>query len=464
MCNLDLSCLKGFCPALIRVDNAHPKKPSISTPSSEVIPPPPPPQDIKNGPYRILVTGIGGTGVVSTSQILGMAAFLDGLQVAVLDEIGLSQKNGGVVSQINIGDKEDMLLISSKIDEAETNLLLGLDMMTSCTSENLARLGDETNVVLNTAQVMPGAFASNPDLKFPDLLRDKIFERITSEKSVCIENDLNELASRFVGDSVYANIMSLGISLQSGLLPLSLESLERAIELNGVAVDSNKKALELGRRVAISNKDLFPKNERKIIPTEELITDFTNELDEWSGGANSKASRSLRNAMSRFKSPKLRRIVCENYFKLLAFKDEYEVARLHLATTRSDLENNFSSSYSYSYSLGHEMFSRSNEKFTLSSNFGDVLFNVLSRLRTVRGTWIDPFRFSNKNRLHLTLLSEYEDTLEFAVANEEKVNEEALSVLLNYPMKIRGFGHVRETSAELAREERKSLMDKIRLE
>ena len=334
--------------------------------------------------------------------------------------------------------------------------------MTSCTSENLERLGHDTNVVLNTAQVMPGAFASNPDLKFPDL-RDKIFERITSETSVCIESDLNELASRFVGDNVSANIMSLGIAIQSGLLPLSLESLERAIELNGVAVDSNKKALELGRRVAISNKDLLVENEPKTLTTEELISDFTSELDEWSGRANSKASRSLRDALSRFTSPKLRRVACENYFKLLAFKDEYEVARLHLATTRSDLENHFSSSYSYSYSLGHEMFSRSNEKILLSSNFGDVLFNVLSRLRTVRGTWIDPFRFSNKNRLHLTLLSEYEDTLNFAVANEEKVNEEALSVLLNYPSKIRGFGHVRETSAELAREERKSLMEKIHI-
>ena len=393
-----------------------------------------------------------------------MAAFLENRQVAVLDEIGLSQKNGGVVSQVNIADeKNDDVLISSKIDDAETNLLLGLDIMTSCTSENLARLCHDTNLVINTAQVMPGHFSSNPDYEFPDL-RNKIYSRVTSQKSVRVESDLNELSRQFMGDGVFANIISLGIALQSGLLPISLESLERAIELNGVAIHLNKKALELGRRVALAKEKSLVLTQREHISTEDLISEFTNELDAWSGSKNSKASRSLRDVLSKFTSPKLRRVVCENYFKLLAFKDEYEVARLHLATTRLDLENHFSSSNSYSYSLGHEMIPTTNEKFTLSSNLGDVVFKVLSRVRHIRGSWMDPFRILSKNRLHVSLLSEYEETLDFAVnvINEEAVDEKVLADLLNYPSRIRGFGHVRERNAKLASEERRSLLSKLR--
>jgi len=420
---------------------------------------------------------------VSCSQILGMAAFLENRKVAVLDEIGLSQKNGGVVSQVNIAsndDNKDAMLMCSKIDEAETDLLLGLDMLTACTPENLSRLRHDTNVVLNTSQVMTGDFASNPDLKYPSHLNETIFSRITSKNCVRIESDLNKLSNEVAGDSVSANIMALGMALQKGLLPVSLKSLERAIELNGVYVDTNLKALECGRsRVAMMMDEenlMVTIQDDEVTPLDDLVVDFMKELDAWSGSRNSAASQCLFDAVNRFSSPKIRRAVCENYFKLLAFKDEYEVARLHVETTRSNLANQFTSSSSFSYSLGHEMFSimsmnTSSKKFMLSSSLGNIIFGFLSRLRHIRGMWIDPFRFTKDRQLHTLLLSEYEDTLNFVssrVLDDENVvdlsveEEENIVSLLSYPSKIRGFGHIRERNAKIAREHREEYMRRIR--
>lgn len=468
-CNKDFSCLKGFCPSFITVEGAElaKPKPAVDERLLSRIPEPAFRSDLSR-PWNILVTGVGGTGVVTIGQILGMAAHLEGKGATVLDQTGLAQKGGAVTTHVRIARRpEDIHAV--RIAAGEADLVLGCDMVVVNDYWALSKIrADRSEVVLNTYESMPGSFTTKPDLVFP---KEEIVNavRLALAGKMPYLVDATELATALLGDAIATNSFMLGYAWQLGLVPLSLKAIERAIELNGAAVSMNKKAFAWGRLAAIEpetvRKAAFgeaPKappspyeDERLSESLQEQIERRYRFLSDYQNEAYARRYRELVEKVRRIEqervpgSQALSEAVARYLFKLMAYKDEYEVARLYTETGFFDrLRERFDGPARFSFYLAPPLFARRDaEGHLIKRRYGGWMrhaFKLLAKLRFLRGTAFDPFGWTAERRKERALIERYRATVEELLAGLSPERLPLAVEIASLPERIRGFGHVKE--------------------
>ncbi|HEU0258027.1 MAG TPA: indolepyruvate ferredoxin oxidoreductase family protein [Burkholderiales bacterium] len=461
-CNKDYSCVKGFCPSFVTIEGGRLRKGKAAPKETEGEVPSPQIPSLA-APYGILVTGIGGTGVITIGQIIGVAAHVEGKGVTVLDMSGLAQKYGAVMSHVQVAASPDQMH-ATRIDTGGANLVLGCDLVVTASTESLAKMAPKRTRALVNASVTPTAeFVRNPNWQLPgtDLTKD-VAE--SCEKAEFVE--ATAIATGLMGDAIATNMFMLGYAYQKGWIPLAAESLERAIELNGVAVEFNRKSFVWGRRAALDLEkvrriampaEVIPIEQHFSRNLDELIERRVRLLTEYQNRAYADRYRALVEKV-RAKDEKLAEIVARNYAKLLAYKDEYEVARLHAdANFRKKIEGMFEGDYRVVYHLAPPLLTRKEEKVRFGPWMLPV-FKVLRNFKFLRGSALDPFGYTQERRTERALISEYEDTVARLLARLNSQNEALALEIAAIPDEIRGFGHIKARNLAPARKKWQELL------
>ena len=470
-CNKDFSCLKGFCPSFVTVHGGKPRHAPALPEADFDLPEPAIPVLDRN--YAVLVNGIGGTGVVTIGALLAMAAHLDGKAVGVIDMAGLAQKGGAVTTHIRLAPRvADIKAI--RVAAGGADLILGCDMVVAGSARSLAAISSgKTSVFINTHETYPGEFTRNADLILPaGSILQGLEERAGSDRIFSI--DATRIATALLGDSIATNMFMLGFAWQAGTVPLSREAIERAIELNGVAVEMNKGAFTWGRRTAaepeavieIVDRRLGKRDDADIAQTvDDLIArrvDFLTAYQDAGYGARyGEMLAHLRAAEARVEPGKtaLAEVAAVNLFKLMAIKDEYEVARLFTdGSFFRQLRGEFSGWERLEFHLAPPLIgARDPHTGNLRKRtFGPwmmTMFRILAMMKRLRRTGFDIFSYSDERRRERHLLAEYEETLELLTARLSPDRYERAIALARWPEAVRGFGHIKEATIVRARVE-----------
>jgi len=477
-CNKDYSCNKGFCPSFVTVLGGAPRKPEamrIDEALFDALPRPDMPG--LDGSYAIMVAGIGGTGVITVSAILGMAAHIDGKACSIFDMTGLAQKNGAVYSHLKIANSGTSIG-AQRIGLGEANLLMAFDMVAGIADEAYRTLAPLRSRVLANSSVQPTiGFQFNPQARVDErLLVDRIRLRVGDERASIV--DANGMALALTGDAIATNMFMVGYALQRGLLPLTLDAVLRAIELNGVAVSFNRKALQLGRLYAAD----APALERYLpaggdeVPAEtpQRLDDVTRQGVDWLTAYQDAAwAARYRNFVDEISAAEqavspgasmLAIAVARNLAKLMAYKDEYEVARLHSDPAFMDrLRAQFDGEFTLRFNLAPPLFARRDpvSGHLQKREYGPWMmtaFRALARLRALRGTAFDLFGRTAERRMERQLIDDYIALLR-EVARELTVdNHQTAAQIASLPELVSGFGHVKERNVALMRKRRDELL------
>ena len=470
-CNKDFSCLKGFCPSFVTVEGGQLRKPkpaAAATPATdvfEVLPEPAIPA-VEDHPYGILITGVGGTGVVTIGALLGMAAHIEAKGCSILDMTGLAQKGGAVLSHVRIAKRpEDIRAV--RLASGGAKLLLGCDMVVAAAPDAISKIAPgETTAVINTHKTIVADFTRNPDLPFPEAeLERTIADRAGDEHTNFIEG--TRLAAALLGDSIASNMFMLGFAWQKGTVPISREAIEEAITLNGVAVEANKRAFLWGRRAAHDPAAV----EKLAMPTaaaavqlatalddivEKRIAFLTNYQDEAYARRYKDLVVQVQTAEARVvrDDDTLARTVARYYFKLLAYKDEFEVARLYTGTTFLEtVANQFEGDYKLNFHLAPPLLAERDLETGIASKkaYGPWMlraFKLLAKLRFLRGGPLDPFNRTAERRRERALITEYEAVIAELLSRLSADNHGTAVEIAGLPEQIRGYGHVKERHIE----------------
>ena len=461
VCNKDLSCIKGFCPSFVTVHGAVAKQ-AAPLAEDEVDLPNPPRLPALSGNYAILITGVGGTGVVTIGALLAMAAHLEGKAAAVIDMAGLAQKGGPVTSHLRIAPSPEKIT-AVRIAAAGADLLLGCDAVVASSARSLAAIDPgHTAVFVNTHETYPGAFTHDPDFTLPmRRIVQAITARAGAPKSRFIE--ATGIATTLMGDAIAANMFMLGLAWQAGAVPLSHFAILKAIELNGVDVAMNRAAFAWGRRAAVEGDAVAEiaaqRSGRREAPValslDEVVARRTRFLtdyqDESYAQRYANAVAATHEAETRVAPGRadLAEAAARNLFRLMAIKDEYEVARLYTdGSFQRRLASSFAGWGKLEFHLAPPLTAR-RDKTTghlRKQTFGPGIMRVLrllARFRHVRGSWLDPFGHTRERRMERRLLIDYEATLTQIRENLAPENHHLAVALARYPEKIRGYGHVK---------------------
>ena len=480
-CNADYSCLKGFCPSFVKVDGVTPRKSKPVVAQAEALPALPEPVQLPlTQIHNILITGIGGTGVITIGALIGMAAHLEGKGVSVLDMTGMSQKNGSVTSHVRIA-ADNTRLLAQRIPTGEADLILGCDMLTAGAPDAVARMQPGRSYALvNTHEQPTGHFAQDADWRYPaEEVRSLIEESVAGRADFF---DATALATRLMGDAIAANLFLLGFAFQRGSVPLSAAALLRAIEINGVAVKANQAAFQWGRQAAVDRAAVEraaapaqPIQIRKRASGATLVSDRVDFLTAYQDPAYARRYSDfierVRQAEARHGGEgELTRAVAANLFKLMAYKDEYEVARLYTdGRFRARLEEQFEGKPRLSFHLAPPIFGKRDASGQpVKQTFGPWMmpaFRVLAALRRLRGTPLDIFGSTVERRMERQLIEDYRRTVEEVLARVDElgfapVKDTALA-LARLPEQIRGFGHVKEASVVASAVRREKLLEAL---
>jgi indolepyruvate ferredoxin oxidoreductase len=415
----------------------------------------------------LLVTGVGGTGVVTVGALIGMAGHLERRGVSVLDFTGFAQKFGPVLSYIRLAASPDALH-QVRIDQGAADALIGCDLVVSSSPKASGTYRRGTRAAVNTAEMPTGDVVRfrDADLASPARLR-AIRQVIGNDNLDSI--DANALAERLLGDAVYANIIMLGFAWQRGLVPVSLSALLRAIELNGVAVERNKKAFAWGR-IAAADPDFLPKaNETPNAETlDRLIirrSDFLRAYQDEAYAARYRALvEKVRSAEAGFNSEVLTEAVARALFKLMAYKDEYEVARLHMQGGFLDeLKREFEDGFSVKYHLAPPFLPSDQDSHGRPRKraFGQWIqtpLAVLARLKMLRGTPFDPFGYTAERRAERELIAWYEGIIAQMLGKLDAAHLPDLVAIAKAPMEIRGYGPVKDIAIAKVKPEVEQLL------
>ena len=460
-CNKDTSCLKGFCPSFVTVEGGQLKKKSkdatrVALPST-LLPEPQLPQshDIAWG---AVVAGVGGTGVITIGQLLGMAAHIEGKGIVTQDSAGLAQKGGATWSHVLIADTQANIR-TTRVSMAAADLIIGCDPIVSAGKETLQRMrAGRTHVALNAHSTPTAAFVKNANWQNPaEQCLASIVQTVGSQGVAAF--DANRVATQALGDSIFINPMILGFAWQKGWIPLALASLRRAIELNDVAVANNLAAFEWGRHCAHDWQAvqalLAPAQvvqfhqsegvEAIIARRVEWLSDYQN-----AGYANAylQVVNQVRQAEAELHKTSLTEAVARNLFKLMAYKDEYEVARLH---TRPEflkaIKSQFEGDFTLNFHLAPPLIAATNDKGELQKQkFGAWMvlgFSLLKHLKVLRGSALDIFGYTQERRTERALISEYRATVAALLGKLSAENHAQALELARLPEGIKGFGHVK---------------------
>lgn len=461
-CNKDFSCLEGFCPSFVTAEGAQLKKPGPTQNTTRMLatdlPEPALPAIDKN--YGILITGIGGTGVVTIGNLLGMAAHLENKGVTVLDMAGLAQKGGAVLSHVQIANRPADLH-ATRIATGSAKLIIGCDSIVTTSADVLALAQtDVTRAAVNSTPTPTADIIANPSWKFPaERTRQVIKDAVGRD---CDFLDANARAVELLGDAIYANPLLLGYAWQKGWLPLSQKSLKRAIELNGVMVDKNLAAFAWGRTLA--DEGTRQPESTSIIAMPETLDALIARNRQWLLEYQDhkyadryveavKRIRTLENSLSGGTRHPLTRAVAIHLAKLMAYKDEYEVARLYTEPSffdklRQQFEGEPGKDYELHFHLAPPLLSRKNEKGELiKRTFGPATmtaFRILARMKRLRGTAFDVFGKTNERRQERQLIQDYLDLLEEFTQTLDLSRLPIAIELAGLPADIRGFGHIKD--------------------
>ena len=447
-CNKDFSCVNGFCPSFVSVIGAKIKK---STAEKLEIPDIP---DIIvpsiNKTYNIVVTGIGGTGVVTIGALLGMASHIEGKGAGVMEMAGLAQKGGAVHVHCRIAESPGDISVV-RVASGEVHTLIGGDLLVTAGDKTLSLLRrDRSKVVCNEVEAITGDFTRNTEFTLPsDGMKLALSAKVGPDSVQYI--DANRISSKYLGDTIFSNTVLLGMAYQSKLLPLKRESLIEAIKLNGAAVDRNLLAFELGRYY-VYQPEFFQKT--KIEESNQADYTFESILSYRSkrleGYQNKKLARKYEALCKKARdlNENLGSSAARGYYKLLAYKDEYEVARLHTEYLENQVANSFSGYKQLRFNLAPPLFSkRDNNGHLIKREFGPWMFKLMKLLakgKYLRGTWLDPFHFTKERLAERKLIREYEKDVEYIIEKYNENNHDSCINLALLPLQIRGFGHVKK--------------------
>lgn len=475
-CNKDFSCIEGFCPSFVTVYGGSLRKAKKGGVAGVDFPGPPMPKSYQlTRDYSILLTGVGGTGVVTVGQILGMAAHVEGLAVSVLDVTGLAQKYGAVMSHVRFAPTADQLH-ATRIAASEADAVVGCDLVVTAGDEALARMKPGQSRVVVASDLVPTTdFSRNPDWRMDRAaLVKRIQDRCGSESVLAIEG--LRLATGLMGDPLANNMFMLGVAWQLGHVPLSLESIMKAIELNNIRVDFNKASFLWGRRATANieavekaatqnNTQQMPKRidaSRDAIVTRSMA--YLTDYQDASYARRYKAfvDRAIATEKARGLDDRFSTAVARYYFKLLAIKDEFEVARLFSSDAfKKDLQATFEGKYTIRFNVGAWPFGGIDENgCPYKKEIGPWLmraFGLLKNLKGLRGTVLDPFRNNAERKLALRVLAEYEAEIGELISTLDKKNIDKATALASLPEKIRGYGHVRERHVAQVEKERAAI-------
>ncbi len=470
-CNMDHSCAKGFCPSFVSVGGAQPRKRAGSLAGGadaflrQVAALPLPPEHEWHAPYDLLVTGVGGTGVVTVGAVVAMAAHLEGKSASVLDFMGFAQKGGAVLSFVRLADRPERLN-QVRIDVQQADALLACDIVVGATPEALQAVRhSRTRVLANTHEVPVAESLKNPDadLRVP-LLLDKL-RHVAGEEWV-ETFDAQALAEEFVGDTIVSNILAMGYAWQRGLIPVGLAAITRAIELNGVAVQGNQWAFALGR-LAAAQPQALQAMRASAAPTprsvDEMVADQVAHLTAYQDRAWAQRFERSVDAVRRAEcalgaagaNEELTRAVALGLGKLMSYKDEYEVARLYTDPAfKASLKDAFEGEVTLGFHLAPPLLARPHgDQPPRKLQFGAwvlSVFAVLAKAKGLRGTWADVFGRTAERRMERELIVRYETRLQELLPLLAPGHLTTMAEWASLPQRMRGFGHVKQANVALA--------------
>jgi indolepyruvate ferredoxin oxidoreductase len=478
-CNKDTSCLKGFCPSFVTVEGGQLKKKGkgkvvspldLGAPAEPMLP-------AIHGSYGIVVAGVGGTGVITIGQLLGMAGHIEGKGIVTQDAAGLAQKGGATWSHVLIGERADDIR-TTRVSMAAADLIIGCDPIVTAGKETVLRMREgRTTVALNSYSTPTAAFVKNGGWANPaDACAAEIAKAVGA--AAVLAFNIDAAATKLMGDSIYTNPMLLGYAWQQGLIPLSRESLLRAIELNGVAVENNKTAFEWGRLAAHDPAALAqlvtPAQVIELRQRETLESVIARRVEFLTSYQNAAYANTYRDFVEKVRAAEvplgrstLAEAVARNLFKLMAYKDEYEVARLHAESGfREKVAAMFEGDFQVHYHLAPPLFARRNDKGELQKRkYPPAMlgaFRVLARLRGLRGTPLDLFGRTEERRGERALIGEYRASIEQVLAGLGPANHPLAVEIARIPEQIKGFGHVKARNLAAARVQWAQLLERWR--
>ena len=481
-CNLDFSCLRGDCPSFLTVVPGRAQQRRRAAPIDASALPDPTPHDSATGSFAMRIVGVGGTGVVTVAQVLATAALMAGRHVRGLDQTGLAQKGGAVVSDLKITTSP--VEKAGRLAAGEADLYLGADLLVAADAKHLAAANPERTVaVVSTSEVPTGGMITNPDTLFPDT--NSVTRHINAAVRTQVLLDARGLAERLLGDDQYANMLLVGAAYQAGALPVPAEAIERAIQLNGVAVEANLQAFRRGRQAvadpdglaaALESTEPTPQPQRPVPPAHrdlvervhaqpgsELarlvairVPDLVDYQDRRYAARYADVVERVRAAEERAVpgSTELAEAVARNLYKLMAYKDEYEVARLSLdPALTAQIEAQFGRGARYAWHL-HPPSLRAlglNRKITLGQWFRPV-FRLLRAMRRLRGTRFDPFGYAHVRRVERELIDEYLRVVDRLLADLTPQTHAHAVEVANLPELVRGYEQIKLDSVAKYRE------------
>lgn len=484
-CNKDYSCAKGFCPSFVGVLGGQVRKRAGALAGGSqdfqrrVDALPLPAAHAWTGPYDLLVTGVGGTGVVTVGALITMAAHLEGKSASVLDFMGFAQKGGSVLSFVRLADVPERLN-QVRIDTQQADALLACDLVVGASPDALATVRHgRTRILANVHEVPVAESLRNPDasLKVPALLEKLRFAAGADRVETL---DAQALAEAFVGDSIVSNILALGYAWQRGLVPVSLGALMRAIELNGVGVQNNQLAFSLGR-LAAADPQAVAQLLREPVPQdrpadETLEAIVARGMAHLTGWQDARYARRFADFVARVRTreaslgldPSLpfTRAVARSLVKLMAYKDEYEVARLYTdGEFLRTLRQQFEGEPALEFYMAPPVLARERDgQPPRKVRFGGWMLpalHVLARAKKLRGTWLDPFGRTAERRMERALIGEYQRRVEELLPLLDTDRLKLATEVVALPLAMRGFGHVKQANVALARAREAELLHRL---
>jgi indolepyruvate ferredoxin oxidoreductase len=476
-CNKDYSCIKGFCPSFVTIDGGKPRRRAPAELGDIGALPEPASRPALDKPYNVAVAGVGGTGVLTIGALLGMAAHIEGKASMILDMSGLAQKGGAVLSHVRLSE-HTADVTCSRIVTGTADLVMAADEVVAVSKDmtTLCESGRTTGII-NSHLIPTADFILNRDFNFQSRKVGSVLENALRKESSFV--DFTRPAEVLLGDSIATNVMMMGYAYQKGLLPLSAEAIEQAIEVNGVSIKMNTQAFRLGRLAAHDPAKLeammegqdeahAPKS-LEAMTLDEIIAHRTAHL---TGYQSKRLAARYKKLVDQVRTAAtdggygeaLPRAVAINYAKLLAYKDEYEVARLFSdGKFEQQLRDQFEGDFKFSFNLAPPILGGGKDALgrPLKRPFGAWMlsaFRTLAKFRFLRGTALDIFAKSPDRKLERELIASYEKDVATVLGQLSPITAETALELLQLPDRIRGYGPVKEKAAHEASKRREQLI------
>ena len=477
-CNKDQSCVKGFCPSFVTVEGGQLRKKNKTDRRDPAqlgeLPDPELPsltRGVYPGGYGIVVAGVGGTGVITIGQLLGMAAHIEGKGIVTQDSAGLAQKGGATWSHVLIAQQQDEIR-TTRVSTAAADLILGCDPIVTAGKETMVRMRPgRTRVAINGLATPTAAFVKNGAWANPsDSCLEDILQAVGNEPRNMGAFDANQVSTQLLGDSIFINPMVMGFAWQRGWIPLTQDAIMRAVELNGVQVEANKLAFTWGRwcahdlaKVQALTQPAQVVNFKARESLQSILQKRMGWLELYQDKAYAKQYKSFVQDVQQKTSAQVAEAVARNLYKLMAYKDEYEVARLHADPVfLKRIADQFEGDFTLNYHLAPPLIAKKNDKGELvKQKFGPSMltgFKLLSRLRFLRGGVFDVFGYTEERRGERGLIEEYKASISEVMAGFTPDKHSLALEIARIPEKIKGYGHVKERHLKAAREQWDGLM------